>query len=286
MEIVSPLPPRSSRVPNARLGLLMTGLIVAAFAFFGIRGIEWFLLKQSVRGSFPKVEWISTEQLAAWLADNQRPPPVLLDVRTEAEWNVSHLAGARRVDPAAPIEQVTAGLAKETPIVTYCAVGYRSGPLATRLREAGFTRVRSLEGSIFQWANEHRPLVSGDKPVATVHPYSSLWGRLLTDDVRAATFIFGGGFNFVNSPNVHFTLGQAPAVSKMVFRQLCVLNQPTQTVLAGPKGCSPQVGEPASVSLQVPEPVSVSMQVPEPASLSLVALGLCGALVARRRKDC
>jgi hypothetical protein len=29
----------------------------------------------------------------------------------------------------------------------------------------------------------------------------------LTDDVRAATFIFGGSFN-VNSPNVHFTLGR------------------------------------------------------------------------------
>jgi rhodanese-related sulfurtransferase len=185
MEIVNPLPPRSSRVPNARLGLLMTGLIVAAVAFFGVRGLEWFLLKQSLRGSFPKVEWISTEQLAAWLEDKQRPPPVLLDVRTEEEWNVSHLPGARRVEPDAPIEQVTAGLLKETPIVTYCAVGYRSGALATKLREAGFSHVRNLEGSIFQWANEHRPLVSGDKPVTVVHPYSSLWGRLLIDDARA-----------------------------------------------------------------------------------------------------
>lgn len=185
MEIVSPLPPRSSRVPNARLGLLMTGLIVAAFAFFGVRGLEWFLLKQSLRGSFPKVEWISTEQLAAWLEDKPRPPPVLLDVRTEEEWNVSHLPGARRVDPDAAIDQATAGLPRETPIVTYCAVGYRSGALATKLREAGFTHVRNLEGSIFQWANEHRPLVSGEKPVTVVHPYSSLWGRLLIDDARA-----------------------------------------------------------------------------------------------------
>jgi rhodanese-related sulfurtransferase len=163
----------------------MTGLIVAAFAFFGMRGIEWFLLKQSLRGKFPKVEWISTEQLASWLADKQRPPPVLLDVRTETEWNVSHLNGARRVDLDATIEEATASLPKETPIVTYCAVGYRSGALATKLREAGFTHVHNLEGSIFQWANEHRPLVSGDKPVTVVHPYSSLWGRLLTDDARA-----------------------------------------------------------------------------------------------------
>jgi rhodanese-related sulfurtransferase len=185
MEIVSPIPPRGSRVPNARLGLLMTGLIVAALALLGLRSIDWFLLKQSLRYRFPKVEWITTAQLADWLADKQRQPPVLLDVRTEEEWSVSHLPGARRVEPNASREIATAGMPKETPIVTYCAVGYRSGALATKLRAAGFTSVQNLEGSIFQWANERRPLVREDKPVTTVHPYSSLWGRLLTDDARA-----------------------------------------------------------------------------------------------------
>jgi rhodanese-related sulfurtransferase len=185
MEIVSPLPPRGSRVPNARLGLLMTGLIVAALALLGMRSIDWFLLKQSLRHSFPKVEWITTAQLADWLADKPRQPPVLLDVRTEEEWNVSHVSGARRVEPNASIEEATAGMPKGTPIVTYCAVGYRSAALATKMREAGFTNVRNLEGSIFQWANEHRPLVRDGKPVTAVHPYSSLWGRLLTDDARA-----------------------------------------------------------------------------------------------------
>jgi rhodanese-related sulfurtransferase len=185
MEIVSPIPRRGSRVPNARLGLLMTGLIVAAVALLGIRSIDWFLLKQSLHYRFPKVEWITTEQLADWLADKQRPQPVLLDVRTAEEWKVSHLPGARRVDPNASIVQATAGISKETSIVTYCAVGYRSGALATKLSEWGFANVRNLEGSIFQWANEHRPLIRDVQPATTVHPYSSLWGRLLSDDVRA-----------------------------------------------------------------------------------------------------
>jgi rhodanese-related sulfurtransferase len=131
------------------------------------------------------VERITTQQLADWLANKSRPPPVLLDVRTEEEWDVSHLPGARRVDPNASVEPVISGLPKETLVVTYCAVGYRSGELATKLRAAGFTHVRNLEGSIFQWANEYRPLVRGDEPVTTVHPYSRLWGRLLIDDVRA-----------------------------------------------------------------------------------------------------
>jgi rhodanese-related sulfurtransferase len=185
MEIISPIPRRDARFPNAQVGLLMTGLIVAALALLGIRSLDWFLLKQSLRHRFAKVEWITTAQLADWLADKERPPPVLLDVRTEEEWNVSHLPGARRVDPNSSLEKVYSEISKESPIVTYCAVGYRSGALATKLREAGFANVRNLEGSIFEWANEHRPLVREDQPVTTVHPYSSLWGRLLNDDVRA-----------------------------------------------------------------------------------------------------
>lgn len=165
---------------------LVVGVLVVVIAALGFRSVDWFLLKTSLRHKFPKGEWISTSELAAWLANKKRPAPVLLDVRTSAEWNVSHLSGARHVEPNASAESATTGLAKETPIVTYCAVGYRSGEMAERLRAAGFTNVRNLEGSIFQWANEHRPLVHGDQPVTQVHPYNSFWGRLLNDDVRAA----------------------------------------------------------------------------------------------------
>jgi rhodanese-related sulfurtransferase len=183
MEIVSPI--RGSRFPNARLGLVITGLIILAFALLGMRSVDWFLLKKSLRHKFTKVEWISTSELADWLANKRRPAPVLLDVRTPEEWSVSHLPGARRVDPNASVESVAADLPKETPIVTYCAVGYRSGEMADRLRTAGFSNVRNLEGSIFQWANEHRPLVRGEERISTVHPYNAFWGRLLNDDVRA-----------------------------------------------------------------------------------------------------
>jgi len=167
--------------------LLVSGLLAAALTALGFRSVDWFLLKKSLRHKFPKVEWISTDELADWLADKRRPAPVLLDVRTVEEWNVSHLPGARRVEPTADAESAAAGLAKETPIVTYCAVGYRSGEIADRLRAAGFKNVRNLEGSIFQWANEHRPLVRDKEHVTQVHPYNSFWGRLLSDEVRAQT---------------------------------------------------------------------------------------------------
>ncbi|PYI92459.1 MAG: hypothetical protein DME97_09025 [Verrucomicrobia bacterium] len=170
---------------NARRGLIVLGLIMAAFALLGLRSVDWFLLKQSLRHKFTKIEWISTSELADWLANARRPAPVLLDVRTPEEWSVSHLPGARRVEPNASAEAAAGALPKETAIVTYCAVGYRSGEMADRLRAAGFTNVRNLEGSIFQWANEHRPLVREKERVSQVHPYNTFWGRLLNDDVRA-----------------------------------------------------------------------------------------------------
>lgn len=39
----------------------------------------------------PEVAAISTGELANWLADGSRPPPLALDVRTAAEHAVSHL---------------------------------------------------------------------------------------------------------------------------------------------------------------------------------------------------
>ena len=185
MEIVSPLPPTRSRIPNPRLGLFITGLIIAALVLLGIRDIEWFLLKKLLRYRFPRVRRITTEQLATWLGDKTRIQPVLLDVRTKEEWNVSHLLAARLVTPSVTIDELAAGLSKEAPIVTYCAVGYRSAAMANKLQKAGFSSVMNLEGSIFQWANEHRPLVRDHMSVTTVHPFSKKWGRLLRDEMRA-----------------------------------------------------------------------------------------------------
>ena len=141
-------------------------------AFFAWPGITWPAIKARIAKEFPTVKSISTAELAK--AGRQ---PVLLDVRTEAEFAVSHLAGARRVDPDA----ASVALPKNTPIVTYCSVGYRSAKFAQRLQEAGFTDVRNLEGSIFQWANEGRAI----EPSQKVHPYNRKWGALLEASRRA-----------------------------------------------------------------------------------------------------
>ena len=186
MELANPLP-RRVRKSNARLGIIVTALIVlvAGYGVANTSAFQWFLLQASLRSRFPNAQWITASELDDWLQDRRRQPPILLDVRTEGEWNVSHLPGARRVDPGAPVGLAAPAVPKNATIVTYCAVGYRSGDLAARLRAAGFTNVKNLDGGIFEWANEHRPLVCYGEPVSRVHPYNEFWGRLLSKDVRA-----------------------------------------------------------------------------------------------------
>ncbi len=167
------------------LALGLAALVVMALALACYRPLDWFLLKRTLRAKFSDVQWITTQQLADWLADKQRRAPVLLDVRTPTEWKVSHLPNGRRVDPNATAHEAAGDLAKDAPIVAYCSVGYRSGQMAERLRNAGFTQVQDLEGSIFEWANEGRPLVRDGKPAQQVHPYNAAWGRLLHQNVRA-----------------------------------------------------------------------------------------------------
>jgi rhodanese-related sulfurtransferase len=140
-------------------------------------------MKLFVRIRFWNVPQIGTKELATWLATDR--PPLLLDVRTREEYGVSHIPGAQRVDPEADAAATLAGLPKDRPVVTYCAVGYRSAALAQRLIAAGRKDVFNLEGSIFQWANEGRPLERDGKSVSVVHPYNKTWGKLLDPQRRA-----------------------------------------------------------------------------------------------------
>ncbi len=133
------------------------------------------------------MQQIPTDDLAAWLAreGGHGPRPVLLDVREEQEYRVSHLPDAIRVAPGGDNSALPEHVGKDTPIVAYCSVGYRSSALVERLRRAGYRDVRNLEGSIFEWANKGYPLYRNGEEVREVHPYNERWGRLLDAERHA-----------------------------------------------------------------------------------------------------
>jgi rhodanese-related sulfurtransferase len=148
-----------------------------------VRRMAWPWVNRWVQRAFPGVPTLTTQSLANWLSDRKEPLPILLDVRQGDEFAVSHLPGATWV----PNLEAALALALDPhqPIVAYCSVGYRSARLVSQLRQAGYSKGYNLAGSIFQWANEGRSLVSQGQPRLAVHPFNALWGRLLKPDLRA-----------------------------------------------------------------------------------------------------
>jgi rhodanese-related sulfurtransferase len=159
----------------------------ALLAFFSCRRApsDWETTKSWVRSEFPRVEHVSAEELKSSLdvAPN-RKAPILLDVRTAKEYEVSHLPGAIRVDPDSELPDFLKTLDRDSPVVAYCSVGYRSSRLVDRLDREGFTNARNLEGSIFEWANKGYPVERDGVQVQEVHPYDEEWGRLLAPSLR------------------------------------------------------------------------------------------------------
>lgn len=172
-----------SRLQKLAIMTALAAVVLAAAMLVHAQDVRWALVNWKVRHDFPDIRRTTSAEVANWIADKKRTPPVLIDVRTQGEYEVSHLPGGRRVQPGSNADAVSVG--KEEPIVTYCSVGYRSAAFAKKLKDAGYTDVQNMTGSIFEWANEGRPIECDGQRVNKVHPYNSTWGKLLKPELRA-----------------------------------------------------------------------------------------------------
>ncbi len=173
------------------ISFVATALVVATAAVAYSQGIEWALVNWKVRHDFPTVARVDPKQVADLLINPKRPQPVLLDVRTKPEYEVSHIHGAQQVDPDSSADAIK--LPRDKPIVTYCSVGYRSGAFAKKLQDAGYKNVRNMSGSIFEWANDGYPIERDGLRVEKVHPYNAKWAKLLKPSLRADAPAAGAG---------------------------------------------------------------------------------------------
>lgn len=162
---------------------LLFGPLLWAVACTPSKDSDWDEIKVWVAESFPEVQRTTVAELHERLQGGEAV--VLLDARELSEFEVSHLRGAQlATDEAMALERLGT-LPRETPIVVYCSVGYRSGDLASKLAQRGFSSVENLEGSIFEWANQGLPLEANGEETDLVHPYDEEWGRLLDAERRA-----------------------------------------------------------------------------------------------------
>jgi len=142
----------------------------------------------------PKSTWSGTPQehtIATWRDVHARlgnPGVVLLDTRTDGEWNGTtvrakrggRIPGAVHVEwtrnlgpdgafkPAAELRQMyeQAGVTPEKEVVTYCQGGYRAAHSYLALRLLGYPRVRNYTGSWKEWGD--RPEVPVERPATNL----------------------------------------------------------------------------------------------------------------------
>ena len=97
------------------------------------------------------IKQISPAELAAWLADESRKAPLLLDVREPWEHDKARISGSQLV----PMGQIQARLAEVNDgreVVAICHHGGRSLQVAAFLEKNGFSRVHNLAGGIDAWS--------------------------------------------------------------------------------------------------------------------------------------
>ena len=99
---------------------------------------------------------ITPLELAAWLKDEGRPAPVLLDVREPFEFKHCAIPGSITM-PMASVPARVQELEPDAEIVVICHHGGRSMQVAMFLERQGFSGLINLAGGVAQWAAQVDP---------------------------------------------------------------------------------------------------------------------------------
>jgi rhodanese-related sulfurtransferase len=91
-----------------------------------------------------------------------REDALVVDLSAAADFERGHIAGSRHVVASAfgPEHKLVAAH-RERPVVLVDRMGQAVGPVASRMKKAGFTSVYVLDGGIAAWQQAGLPLVKG-----------------------------------------------------------------------------------------------------------------------------
>ena len=125
---------------------LITGLVLAAITLAGC----------SSEGAVH--ETVRPASAAAVIA--AEPNEIILDIRTQDEFDAGVIEGAINIDFYSPTfsEQLDE-LDKDAHYVVYCRSGNRSGQAMRTFKELGFTNVTEIDGGIVNWYASGLPVV-------------------------------------------------------------------------------------------------------------------------------
>ena len=106
------------------------------------------------------VNQINSDELIEFIELNDA---VLVDVRTEDEYNSGYIENSLNIDYFSNDFSVNADkLDKNTPIILYCRSGKRSSMSANKISKLGFKEIYNLQGGILEWIEEGNAVVFND----------------------------------------------------------------------------------------------------------------------------
>jgi len=92
---------------------------------------------------------------------------VILDVRTQGEYDEGHIEGAVLM----PVDELAARLdelSRDDELLVYCRTGNRSSSAVSLLRDNGFTKIYHLKDGITAWIRARYPTVKLSPKAASV----------------------------------------------------------------------------------------------------------------------
>ncbi len=108
---------------------------------------------------------------------------IVLDAREKEEFDISHIQGAKYIGYKKFNKKMMTDIPKDSKIVLYCSVGYRSEKIGKKLQKMGYTNVQNLFGSIFEWVNQGYTVVDNlNHPVFKVHTYNKKWSQWVDEN--------------------------------------------------------------------------------------------------------
>ncbi|GLC34079.1 hypothetical protein PLESTF_000171800 [Pleodorina starrii] len=136
-------------------------------------------LYEGFNKEFRDVPEVTAQVLHDWLLQAQAseaPAPLLVDVRTPAEQQVSMLPGPDAVTQR-EFEERGPEAFRGRRIVCYCTAGYRSGLFADKSRRSHGLDTYNLRGGILAWTQAGYPLTDprDGAPTRRVHVFSKDW---------------------------------------------------------------------------------------------------------------
>ena len=145
------------------------------------------MVDEKIKREFPSVQAVSCNMLLTYYESANNKLPIIIDVRKDGEFRVSHLYDALHLESAEAISNMIAerGLIKDAEIIVHCSVGYRSASIAADLIERGFIQVLNLEHSLLEWANKDYPMTNESGSTDKIHSFNKEWGVLIDESLHA-----------------------------------------------------------------------------------------------------